>query len=105
MKFSRVRESLGVSDSVLSKQLKVLAGAGYVEVAKVRGRRTPAPGSPSPVTAGVLWRGTSWNSATSSALPPPPPVVRRAPRAPDRSPPGWLPAESQPGARSPKGLG
>ncbi|MFE8977239.1 transcriptional regulator [Streptomyces cyaneofuscatus] len=29
MEFSRVRESLGVSDSVLSKHLKVLEGASY----------------------------------------------------------------------------
>ncbi|MEV4875406.1 transcriptional regulator [Streptomyces cyaneofuscatus] len=36
MEFSRVRESLGVSDSVLSKHLKVLEGAGYVEVTKAR---------------------------------------------------------------------
>ncbi|MCD9903508.1 transcriptional regulator [Streptomyces sp. MT29] len=41
MEFSRVRESLGVSDSVLSKHLKVLEGAGYVEVTKARGRSYP----------------------------------------------------------------
>ncbi|MFD6798556.1 transcriptional regulator [Streptomyces cyaneofuscatus] len=48
---SRVRQSLGVSDSVLSKHLKVLEGAGYVEATKARGRRTPIPGPRSPVTA------------------------------------------------------
>ncbi|MEU3205492.1 transcriptional regulator [Streptomyces cyaneofuscatus] len=41
MEFSRVRESLGVSDSVLSKHLKVLEGAGYVEVTKARGASYP----------------------------------------------------------------
>ncbi|MFJ9981318.1 transcriptional regulator [Streptomyces cyaneofuscatus] len=41
MEFSRVRESLGVSDSALSKHLKVLAGAGYVEVTKARGASYP----------------------------------------------------------------
>ena len=41
MEFSRLRESLGVSDSVLSKHLKVLEGAGYVEVAKARGASYP----------------------------------------------------------------
>ncbi|MGC4925990.1 transcriptional regulator [Streptomyces cyaneofuscatus] len=47
-----MRQSLGVSDSVLSKHLKVLEGAGYVEATKARGRRTPIPGPRSPVTAG-----------------------------------------------------
>ncbi|MGW1204245.1 transcriptional regulator [Streptomyces cyaneofuscatus] len=41
MEFARVRESLGVSDSVLSKHLKVLEGAGYVEVTKARGASCP----------------------------------------------------------------
>ncbi|MEU1277918.1 transcriptional regulator [Streptomyces sp. NPDC005805] len=41
MEFSRVRESLGVSDSVLSKHLKVLEEAGYVEVTKTRGASYP----------------------------------------------------------------
>ncbi|MET7869918.1 helix-turn-helix domain-containing protein [Streptomyces cyaneofuscatus] len=40
-----------MSDSVLSKHLKVLEGAGYVEATKARGRRTPIPGPRSPVTA------------------------------------------------------
>ncbi len=34
--FSDIRDSLGVSDSVLSKHLSALAGAGYVEVSRVR---------------------------------------------------------------------
>ena len=34
--FSEIRDSLGVSDSVLSKHLSTLAGAGYVEVSRVR---------------------------------------------------------------------
>jgi DNA-binding MarR family transcriptional regulator len=34
--FSDIRDSLGVSDSVLSKHLSTLAGAGYVEVSRVR---------------------------------------------------------------------
>jgi DNA-binding MarR family transcriptional regulator len=34
--FSDVRDSLDVSDSVLSKHLSALAGAGYVEVSRVR---------------------------------------------------------------------
>ncbi|WP_240139720.1 winged helix-turn-helix domain-containing protein [Streptomyces sp. MUM 178J] len=41
MEFSRVRESLGVSDSVLSKHLKVLERAGYVEITKARGASYP----------------------------------------------------------------
>jgi DNA-binding MarR family transcriptional regulator len=34
--FSDIRDSLGISDSVLSKHLSALAGAGYVEVSRVR---------------------------------------------------------------------
>lgn len=34
--FSEIRDSLGVSDSVLSKHLSALAEAGYVEVRRVR---------------------------------------------------------------------
>jgi DNA-binding MarR family transcriptional regulator len=34
--FSDIRDSLEVSDSVLSKHLSALAGAGYVEVSRVR---------------------------------------------------------------------
>ena len=35
MEFSTVRDELGVSDSVLSKQIKILSEAGYVGVRKV----------------------------------------------------------------------
>jgi DNA-binding MarR family transcriptional regulator len=35
--FSDIRDSLEISDSVLSKHLSALAGAGYVEVSRVRG--------------------------------------------------------------------
>jgi DNA-binding MarR family transcriptional regulator len=34
--FSDMRDSLEISDSVLSKHLSALAGAGYVEVSRVR---------------------------------------------------------------------
>lgn len=34
--FSDIRDNLGVSDSVLSKHLTALAGAGYVDVSRVR---------------------------------------------------------------------
>jgi DNA-binding MarR family transcriptional regulator len=34
--FSDIRDSLKISDSVLSKHLSALAGAGYVEVSRVR---------------------------------------------------------------------
>jgi DNA-binding MarR family transcriptional regulator len=34
--FSEIRDSLEISDSVLSKHLSALAGAGYVEVSRVR---------------------------------------------------------------------
>ena len=34
--FSEIRDSLEVSDSVLSKHLSALAGAGYVNVSRVR---------------------------------------------------------------------
>jgi DNA-binding MarR family transcriptional regulator len=34
--FSEIRDSLAISDSVLSKHLSALAGAGYVEVSRVR---------------------------------------------------------------------
>ncbi|MFD5983658.1 transcriptional regulator [Streptomyces cyaneofuscatus] len=34
MELSRVRQSLGASDSALSKHLKVLEGAGYVEATR-----------------------------------------------------------------------
>ncbi len=34
--FSDVRDSLEISDSVLSKHLSALAGAGYVDVSRVR---------------------------------------------------------------------
>jgi DNA-binding MarR family transcriptional regulator len=33
--FSDIRDSLGVSDSVLSKHLSALTGAGYVEISRV----------------------------------------------------------------------
>jgi DNA-binding MarR family transcriptional regulator len=36
LSFSDVRDSLEISDSVLSKHLSTLAGAGYVEVSRVR---------------------------------------------------------------------
>ncbi|MFF3994626.1 transcriptional regulator [Streptomyces cyaneofuscatus] len=42
MEFSRVRESLGVSDSVLSKHLKVLEGAG--DASPGGEGKTPPPG-------------------------------------------------------------
>lgn len=41
LEFAVVREALDVSDSVLSKHLKVLQGASYVEVRKVRGGSYP----------------------------------------------------------------
>jgi DNA-binding MarR family transcriptional regulator len=34
--FSDMRDSLGISDSVLSKHLSALAGAGYVDVSRIR---------------------------------------------------------------------
>jgi DNA-binding MarR family transcriptional regulator len=34
--FSDIRDSLAISDSVLSKHLSALAGAGYVEISRVR---------------------------------------------------------------------
>jgi len=34
--FSDIRDSLGISDSVLSKHLSALAAAGYVQVSRVR---------------------------------------------------------------------
>lgn len=34
--FSDIRDSLEISDSVLSKHLSALAGAGYVEISRVR---------------------------------------------------------------------
>ncbi len=36
--FATIRDSLGVADSVTSKQLKVLVDAGYVRVSKSTGR-------------------------------------------------------------------
>ncbi len=38
MDFGAIRDDLGVADSVLSKQLKVLTDAGYVELKKPQGR-------------------------------------------------------------------
>ena len=35
--FSTIRDALGVADSVTSKQLKILADAGYVTIAKPTG--------------------------------------------------------------------
>ncbi|QCB94796.1 transcriptional regulator [Cellulomonas shaoxiangyii] len=41
LEFATVRDALGISDPVLSKHVKVLAEAGYVQVSKVRhGSRT-----------------------------------------------------------------
>lgn len=37
MEFGAVRDELGVADSVLSKQLKVLVDAGYAQTTKARG--------------------------------------------------------------------
>ena len=36
LEFSEIRDSLEVSDSVLSKHLSALADAGYLEVSRVR---------------------------------------------------------------------
>jgi DNA-binding MarR family transcriptional regulator len=36
LQFSDIRDSLQISDSVMSKHLSALAGAGYVEVSRVR---------------------------------------------------------------------
>ncbi|GAA0617571.1 transcriptional regulator [Streptomyces crystallinus] len=41
MAFATLRDSLGVSDSVLSKHLKVLQSAGYLDVTKARGASYP----------------------------------------------------------------
>jgi DNA-binding transcriptional ArsR family regulator len=41
LEFAVVRDALDVSDSVLSKHLKVLQGAAYIEVKKVRGGSYP----------------------------------------------------------------
>ncbi|MFD4141787.1 MULTISPECIES: winged helix-turn-helix domain-containing protein [unclassified Streptomyces] len=41
MEFSVVRDALGVTDSVLSKHLKVLQTAGYLSITKARGRSYP----------------------------------------------------------------
>ncbi|MBZ4320386.1 winged helix-turn-helix domain-containing protein [Streptomyces huiliensis] len=41
MEFAVLRESLEVSDSVLSKHVKVLQAAGYATVTKVRGGSYP----------------------------------------------------------------
>ncbi|WP_411140303.1 transcriptional regulator [Streptomyces sp. x-80] len=41
MEFSVVRDALKVSDSVLSKHVKVLQAASYVTVTKVRGSSHP----------------------------------------------------------------
>jgi DNA-binding MarR family transcriptional regulator len=38
VEFATLRESLGVADSVLSKHLRTLADAGYVELRKPTGR-------------------------------------------------------------------
>lgn len=38
VEFAVLRDGLGVADSVLSKQLKVLVDAGYVELQKPTGR-------------------------------------------------------------------
>lgn len=39
MEFGAVRDELGVADSVLSKQLKVLVDAGYAATSKATGER------------------------------------------------------------------
>lgn len=41
MAFSTLRDALDVSDSVLSKHIKVLQAAGYLEVTKARGASYP----------------------------------------------------------------
>lgn len=41
MAFSAIRDALGVSDSVLSKHVKVLQAAQYLEVTKARGASYP----------------------------------------------------------------
>ena len=38
VEFGTVRDSLGVADSVTSKQLKILADAGYVTISKPTGK-------------------------------------------------------------------
>lgn len=41
MEFQAIRDELGVADSVLSKQLKVLSDAGYVRLEKKAGAGRP----------------------------------------------------------------
>jgi len=50
--FKFIRDSLGLSDSALSKQLTILEEAGYVQSAKGSSASVPAPqpGSPLPGT-------------------------------------------------------
>ncbi|MDQ2725395.1 MAG: transcriptional regulator [Actinomycetota bacterium] len=46
--FGVVREALGVTAGNLSKHLRVLEEAGYVQLDKVFEKRRPVPGSSSP---------------------------------------------------------
>src|SRR5699024_5880071 len=76
MEFGTVRDELGVADSVLSKQLKVLVDGGYAQTTKARGESGRARvGAPS--------AGTSRRSASS-------------PRSPDRNSP-WTDSSLVPG--------
>jgi DNA-binding transcriptional ArsR family regulator len=55
VEFAALRDAAGISDSVLSKQSRVLEDAGYVEVRKGAVGRRPH-GSGSPRKAARRWR-------------------------------------------------
>ena len=83
--FSDIRDSLDISDSVLSKHLSALAGAGYVEVARVRAdsrsRRQVALTKP----GRAALRGHLAALEAIAAAAEPPPVAEKPSRA---RPPG-----------------
>ena len=56
--FAALRDAAGISDSVLSKQSRVLEDAGYVEVRKGAVGRRPRTCSGSPRKAAGRWRVT-----------------------------------------------
>ena len=79
VEFAALRDAAGISDSVLSKQSRVLEDAGYLEVRKGAAGGGRAPGSGSPRKAArrcrVTWPGwPSWRRRS-----PPAPGMRGRP--------------------------
>ena len=81
VEFAALRDAAGISDSVLSKQSRVLEDAGYVEVRNGAVGRRRTRGSGSPQKAARRWR-VIWPGSPSWRRRSPPAPAMRARRGP-----------------------